>query len=208
MVAHGYFWQKWRLCGHWSSIRGSYTSPHICFLAIDHILGFRVETISWPKICRYYWKWSCMLFSTKMGVVWPLIIDPFLVHLIPHMFPCHSSHSWISGGNHFLVKNRYVLPFGIIENARSKQFLTKMGLCGHSSSTRGLYTSPHLCFLAIGHILRFLWRPFLGQKSEGVILRYYWKWSFMVIFDKNGGCVANDHWPEARSPHPTYISLP
>jgi hypothetical protein len=104
MVVHGYFRQKWRLCGHWSSIRGSYTSPHICFLVIDHILGFRVETISWPKICRYYWKWSCMLFSTKMGVVWPLIIDQFLVHLILHMFPCHSSHSWISGGDHFLVK--------------------------------------------------------------------------------------------------------
>jgi hypothetical protein len=23
----------------------------------------------------------------------------------PHMFPCHRSHSWISGGDHFLVKN-------------------------------------------------------------------------------------------------------
>jgi hypothetical protein len=21
------------------------------------------------------------------------------------MFPCHGSHSWISGGDHFLVKN-------------------------------------------------------------------------------------------------------
>src|SRR5688572_14657154 len=45
------------------------------------------------------------LFSTKMGVVWPLIIDQRLVHLTPHMFPCHRSHSWISGGDHFLVKN-------------------------------------------------------------------------------------------------------
>jgi hypothetical protein len=26
--------------------------PHICFLAIDHILGFLVETISWSKIRR------------------------------------------------------------------------------------------------------------------------------------------------------------
>jgi hypothetical protein len=89
-----------------------------------------------------------MLFSTKMGVVWPLIIDQFLVHLIPHMFPCHSSHSWISGGDHFLVKNWQVLAFGIIENARSRQFLTKMG------------------------------------------------------------CVAIYHRPEARTPHPTYVSLP
>jgi hypothetical protein len=58
------------------------------------------------------------LFSTKMGVVWPLIIDQRLVHLTPHMFPCHRSHSWISGGVHFLVKNPYVLVFCIIENGR------------------------------------------------------------------------------------------
>jgi hypothetical protein len=35
-----------------SSTRCSYTSPHICFLAIDHILGLLVETISWSKIRR------------------------------------------------------------------------------------------------------------------------------------------------------------
>jgi hypothetical protein len=23
----------------------------------------------------------------------------------PHVFPCHRPHSWISGGDHFLVKN-------------------------------------------------------------------------------------------------------
>jgi hypothetical protein len=44
------------------------------------------------------------LFSTKMGVVWPLIIDQ-RQFTSPHMFPCHKSHSWISGGDHFLVKN-------------------------------------------------------------------------------------------------------
>jgi hypothetical protein len=38
------------LCGHLSSTRGSYTSPYICFLAIEHILGFLVETISRAKI--------------------------------------------------------------------------------------------------------------------------------------------------------------
>jgi hypothetical protein len=26
--------------------------PHLCFLAIDHILGFLVETISWLEIRR------------------------------------------------------------------------------------------------------------------------------------------------------------
>jgi len=47
-----------------------------------------------------------MLFSTKIGVVWPLIIDQRLVHLIPHMFYCHRSHAWISGGDQILVKMR------------------------------------------------------------------------------------------------------
>jgi hypothetical protein len=45
------------------------------------------------------------LFSTKMAVVWPLIFDQRLIHLTTHMFPCHRSHSWISGADHFLVKN-------------------------------------------------------------------------------------------------------
>jgi predicted transglutaminase-like protease len=67
------------------------------------------------------------LFSTKMGVVWPLIIDQRLVHLTPHMFPCNRSHYWISGGDHFLVKNMYVLAFDIIENGRSWPF-SKMGV--------------------------------------------------------------------------------
>jgi hypothetical protein len=35
---------------------------------------------------RYYWKWSLMLFSTKMAVVCPLIINQRLVHLTPHIF--------------------------------------------------------------------------------------------------------------------------
>jgi lipoprotein signal peptidase len=66
------------------------------------------------------------LYSTKMGVVWKFIIDHRLKHITPHMFPCHRSHSWISSGDHFLVKNSYVLAFGIIESGRSWLFLTKM----------------------------------------------------------------------------------
>jgi hypothetical protein len=57
-----------------------------------------------------------------------LIIDQRLVHLTPHMFPCHRSHSWVSGGDHFSVENPYVLAFGIIENGRSWLFSTKMGV--------------------------------------------------------------------------------
>ena len=48
---------------------------------------------------------SRLSLSSKMGVVWPLIVDQRLIHLTPHMFPCRRSHSWISGGDHFLVKN-------------------------------------------------------------------------------------------------------
>jgi hypothetical protein len=68
------------------------------------------------------------LFSTKMVVVWPLIFDQRLIHLTTHMFPCYRSHSWISGGDHFLVKNPYVLAFGIIENGHSRLFSTQMGV--------------------------------------------------------------------------------
>jgi hypothetical protein len=67
----------------------------------------------------------------------------------PHMFACDRSDSWISSGDHFLVKNPYVLALSIIENGRAWLFSTK-----------------------------------------------------------NGGCVAFDHRPEARTPHPTYVSLP
>jgi hypothetical protein len=71
------------------------------------------------------------LFSIKTRVVWPLIIDQRLVHLSTHMFPCQRSHSWIFGGDHFLLKNLYVLAFGIIENGPSCYFQQKCGLCGH-----------------------------------------------------------------------------
>jgi hypothetical protein len=71
------------------------------------------------------------LFSTKMRVVWPLIIDQRLIHLSTHMFPCQRSHSWIFGGDNFLVKNLYVLAFDIIKNGRSCYFQQKWWLCGH-----------------------------------------------------------------------------
>jgi hypothetical protein len=61
----------------------------------------------------------------KIWVVWPLINDQRLVHLTPHMFPCHRSHSWISDGDHLLVNNPQVLAFGIIENDRSCYFQQK-----------------------------------------------------------------------------------
>src|SRR6187455_2524887 len=88
------------------------------------------------------------------------------------MFPCHRLHSWISGGNHFWVKNAYVLAFGIIENGHSWLFSAKWGLCGHGSSTRGSYTSPHICFLVVDHILGFLVETISWSKIRRCILGF------------------------------------
>jgi hypothetical protein len=126
------FSTKMRVVCHWSSTVGSYTWPHICFLTIEHILGFLVETIFWSKIrrcsLRHYWKWSFMAIFDKNGGY--VAFDHHPVAHTPHplMFPYHRSHSWISGGNHFLVKNPYVLAFAIIENGRSWLFSTKIGV--------------------------------------------------------------------------------
>jgi hypothetical protein len=132
---------------------------------------------------------SC-LFSTKMGVVWQLIVDQTLVHLTPHMFPCHRSHSWIYGGDHFLVKNPLVFAFGISENGRSWLFSTKMGVVWPLIINQRLtHLTPHMFHYHRSHswisggdhflgknLITFLdlwWRPFLGQRSVGVSLRYY-----------------------------------
>jgi hypothetical protein len=40
-------------------------------------------------------NWGCVAIDHR----------PEVVHLTPHMFSCHRSHSWISGGDHFLDKN-------------------------------------------------------------------------------------------------------
>jgi hypothetical protein len=78
------------------------------------------------------------LFSTKMGVVWPFIIDVRLVHLTPHMLPCHRSYSWISGGDHFLVKNPYVLAFGICLPNRAQLIVAASGPLAHRTLSGAL----------------------------------------------------------------------
>jgi hypothetical protein len=113
------------------------------------------------------------LFSNKMGVVWPLIIVQRLIHLTPRMFPCHRSHSWISGGDHFLVKNPKLLAFGVIENGRSWLFSSKMGVVWpFIFDQRLVHLTPHVS-LPLITFFDFWWRPFLGQKSECVSLWYY-----------------------------------
>jgi hypothetical protein len=153
MIHHGYFHQKWGMCGHWSSTKGSYTSDHICFHVIGHILWFLVETISWSNIhrcyLRHYWKCSFVAIFDKNGGC--VAIEHWSEARTPH--PTYVSLPWVT-------------------------------------------------------FLDFWWRPFLCQKSVGVSFRYYWKWLFMAIFDKNGGCVAIDHQLETRTTHPTYVSFP
>jgi hypothetical protein len=46
-----------------------------------------------------------MVIIDKNGVEWPFIMDQRLIHLTPHMFPCHMLHYWISGEDQFFVKN-------------------------------------------------------------------------------------------------------
>jgi hypothetical protein len=103
------------------------------------------------------------LFSTKMGVVWPFIIDQRLVQLTPHMFPCHRSHSRISCGDHLLVKNLYVLAFSIIENGHSWLFLTKMGVVWPLIIDQRLVNlTPHMVIVENG-------RSWLFSTKMGVV---------------------------------------
>jgi hypothetical protein len=60
------------------------------------------------------------------------------------MFPCHRAHSWIYGGDHFLVKNSYVLAFGIIENGRSWLFSTKWGCVAIDHRPEARTPHPHM----------------------------------------------------------------
>jgi hypothetical protein len=112
--------------------------------------------------------------SEKIGVVWPLIIDQRLVHLTPHMFPCHRSHSWISGGDHFLVKNLLVLAFGIIENGRSWLFSIKMGVVlPLIIDQRLVHITSHMFPCHKSHSRNSGGDHFFGQNSVGVSLGYY-----------------------------------
>jgi hypothetical protein len=76
------------------------------------------------------------------------------------------------------------------------------------SSTRGSYTSLHLCLLAKDCVLRFLVETVSWSKIRRCYPSVLLKMVVHAIFDKNVGCVAIDHRPEARTPHPTYVSLP
>jgi hypothetical protein len=136
------FWQKCVLCGHWSSTRGSFVGVSL----------------------RYYRKLSFMLLSTKMGVLWPLIIDQRLVHLTPHRFPCHRSRSWISGGDHFLVKKFVGVSLRYYWNGHSWLFSTKMEvmwpLIQEMASTR----NPRMWSMARRHMWGEVYVPLVDDQ--------------------------------------------
>jgi hypothetical protein len=143
-----------------------------------------------------------------MGVVWPLIIDHRLVHLTPHMFPCHRSHSWISCGDHLLVKNSWVLAFGIFENGCSWLFLTKMGVVWPLIIDQRLaHFTPNMFPCHRSHSWISSGDHFLVKKL-GVSLRYYWKWLFMCFGQKYGLCGL---WSTTRgsytSPHLCFLAI-
>jgi hypothetical protein len=125
---------------------------HSWILGGDHFLVKNLYVLSFDIIDNG----GSWLLSTKMGVVWPLTIDQRLIHLTPHMFPFHRSHSWISGGVHFLSKIRRCYPSILLKMVVHGYSRQKWGLSGRAPSIRGLYSSPHICFLAIDHILGFL----------------------------------------------------
>jgi hypothetical protein len=151
MVIHGYFRQN----GDCVAIdhRPEARTPHPTYVSLPliafldfwwrPILGQKPNVLAFGIIENGH-SW---LFSAKMGVVWPLIFEQRLIHLTTHMFPCHRSHSWIYGRDHFLVKNLQVLAFSVIENGRSWLFSTKLGLCAidHRPEARTLH--PTYVFL-------------------------------------------------------------
>src|SRR5688572_32183612 len=108
-----------------------------------------------------------------MGVVWQLIIDQRLVHLTPHMVPCDKSHSWISGGDQFLVKIRRCLPSVLLKMVVHSIF--NKNRCWVAFDRQPEARTPFPTYVSLPSItfLDFWWRPFLSEKSVGVSLQYY-----------------------------------
>jgi hypothetical protein len=98
-----------------------------------------------------------------------------------------------------------MLAFSTIENGRSWLLLTEMGVVWPLIiDQRLLHLTLDIFSCHRSHSWIFFWRPILGQ-NPCVSLQYYLKWSFMAIFDKNGGWMDIHHGPEARTPHPIYV---
>jgi hypothetical protein len=66
---------------------------------------------------------------------------------------------------------------------------------------------PHICLISIYCILGFLVETISWSKIRRCYPSVLLKMIVHAIFDKNVGCVAIDHQPESRTPHPTYVSL-
>jgi hypothetical protein len=141
-----------------------------------------------------------------MGVVWPFIIDQRLVHLTPHMFPCHRSHSWISGGNHFLVKNSYVLAFSIIEKVVHGYFRQNGVVWLLIIDQRLVHLTPHMFPCHISHSWISGGDYFLG-KNPNVLAFGIIENGHSWLFSTKMGVV----WPlifDQRLIHPTTHMFP
>src|SRR5688572_33284225 len=105
-----------------------------------------------------------------MRVVCPLIAHLVLIHLNPHVFPCHRSHSSISDRALFLIYTRSLLDSRPIENGRSWLFSRSlMAIFIKNGGCVAIYHrldahKPHPTYVSLPYItfLDFWWRPFLG----------------------------------------------
>jgi hypothetical protein len=142
-----------------------------------------------------------------MWVVWPFIIDQRLVQLTPQMFPSHRSQSWISGGDHFLIKIHRCYPSVLLKMVVHVIF-KKIGVVWLLiNDERLVHLTPHMFTCHISHSWISIVYHFLAKNCRcypSVLL----KMVVHAIFNKNRGCVAFNHRPKARTPHPTYVLLP
>jgi hypothetical protein len=68
--------------------------------------------------------------------------------------------------------------------------------------------TPHMFLCHISHSLFSGGDHFLVKNLNVLAFGTIENGRSWLFSTKNGGCVAIDHRPEARKPHPTYVSLP
>jgi hypothetical protein len=93
-------------------VRVSYYLPHTCFLDINHIIWFLMETMCQnPKVLAYDINKNSRIdrFDQKCWSCAHWLMSESLVLLTPHTFLLHSPHNLVFGGDHLLVKKPSIL---------------------------------------------------------------------------------------------------
>src|SRR5688572_33486216 len=85
---------------HFTPHMFSFHRSHSWISGVDHSLVKNLLVLAFG-IIENGRSW---LFLTKMGVVWPLIIDRTAERRTAQIVTCLSSHSSIYGGEHFLAR--------------------------------------------------------------------------------------------------------